>query len=136
MHTEYEILKIRACSLIGFPHFLDFQKFPGQTWGSHRNPPSFPMLQKTKSAEQQGHSEAAWRHAQRLQAPSEHLIEFRHDKIPAIFPAFFSHPLGAQQGFVCLFGLREIRGEGQGMQRAQKERVKVGRGALRGDKRR
>lgn len=55
-------------------------------------------------AEQQGHSEAAWRYALRLLAPSEHLIEFFYDKIPAIYPTVFSHPLGAQQGFICLFG--------------------------------
>lgn len=66
-------------------------------------------------AEQQGHSEGAWRHALKLRAPSEHLIEFNRDKISAIFPTFSSHPLGAQQGFICLFGLREMRGERQGM---------------------
>lgn len=45
--------------------------------------------------------EAACRRALRLWAPSEHLIEFNHDKNPELlffFPAFFSHPLRAQQG--------------------------------------
>lgn len=65
-------------------------------------------------AEQQGRSEAAWRHALTLRAPSEHLIEFSHDKIPVLFPTFFSHPLGAQRGFICLLGLRAMRRERQG----------------------
>ena len=49
-------------------------------------------------AEWHEHSEAVWGHALRLWAPSEHLIEFSLDKIPTIFPTFFSRPLGAQQG--------------------------------------
>ncbi len=51
-------------------------------------------------AEQQKNSAAAQRQALRLQATSEHLTELSHDKIPGIFPTFFSHSLGAQQGFL------------------------------------
>lgn len=43
-------------------------------------------------AKQQGHAEAAWRHALRVQPTSEHLIEFRHDKISAAFLTFLSLP--------------------------------------------
>lgn len=43
---------------------------------------------KPDMAEQQGLSEAVCRHALMLWAPSEHLIEFSHDKIPTFFLTF------------------------------------------------
>lgn len=62
--------------------FLDFHKIWGQTWGHYINPLFF--LQ----ANQPGYGSS--RHAPRLWAPSEHLIEFNYDKFPSISPAFFS----------------------------------------------
>lgn len=113
VHAVYQILKLRTYSLI---EFADFLKDLGANLGLSQKP-TF-LLNITESQIRQsgiGHSEAVWGHALRLRAPSEHLIEFSHDKIATISPRFFSHPLGAQQGSMCLFGLREMREEREGM---------------------
>lgn len=87
-------------------------------------------------AEQQGNSEAEWRHVLRLRASSEHLIEFSLNKILAIFIFFFSptHWELSRGLYACL--VQERWEESDRVGRRLKKKVKVGgRGALGGDKR-
>lgn len=101
VHTEYALLRL--------PNVL------GANLELSQKPSFLPNAAENQMRQDvgwvTGTVEAAWRHAPRLRAPSEHLIEFSRDKISCNFSNIFL-PLGAQQGFnLCLLGdVRDERG--------------------------
>lgn len=101
-HSDKDSVQEKS-SKLEHPRWIDFGKFWGQTWGSYRNFLSNVTENQISRdvSEQQGHSEDMLRGCG---PPSEHLIEFSLDKIPAIFPTFFPPPTGSSAGVYMLFG--------------------------------